>query len=89
MTDQETKTLTPEQEEGLFVAAEKKLEAVTKAEEALKKAQGVLSGSVKNIHDNCGPGPFNWRGKDLRISKRKDVYSMKSVEAKPPRAIGA
>ena len=76
-SDDEKGELTKAEKAELFKAYQEQDDAVRKLEADLEKAKKQLSEVVQHIGENCGPGPFRWRGRELRVVSRKGNYYMR------------
>ena len=87
MADQKEE-LTPQEEADLFEAFEEAEEEVESAKSDLAEKEQGVSDAVQEIHEKLGSGPFVWKGKTVRVSKRKEIYSLREVKEKKTRTIG-
>lgn len=80
-TPAEKAALTKEQKAALFEAYAQKETAVEALELQLEAAKVDKSTAVKAILEGCGKaGPFAFKGKTLKISKRGDNYFFRAQQ---------
>lgn len=84
----EKEKVTAEEAMALFdavVDAEDKVEA---AKADVLTAEEKVSEAIEVIHEKLGSGPFSWKGKTVRVSKRKGLFSLREVEPAKILSIG-
>jgi hypothetical protein len=70
----ERKALNKAEMKALFDEYEKAQSGVTDAEAELKACQNRRSSAVREISEQIGNGPFEWKGQRLRIMSRGDTH---------------
>ena len=85
---EESKELSPAESSALFEGVDKATVAVKKAQETLNSAEEKKSAAVKKIHDSLGSGPFEWKGRRVKVTKRGEHFGLKEPKDTTTQGIG-
>jgi hypothetical protein len=86
---EEKKPLSAAETKALFEAVDTCSDEVAQLEKLLEEARAKKSDAIKNIAVQLGSnGPFEWKGRELTITKRGDTYYFRGESEKKVTKIG-
>jgi hypothetical protein len=73
--------LTKAEKKALFADYQSASKTLEEAEATAATARAAISVAVQQIGEQIGSGPFEWRGKLLRVASRNGLFFMRSQSA--------